>query len=84
MTRWFKVLSAFGSVDALDERWEQEDHVAAFIHDRCTAVSAGYFAREVMLDRLGCGIVPAKIMDAVDEVDVGLVEDGCMLERSLK
>lgn len=83
MTCWLEILSAFWCVDALDESWEQEDHVAAFIHDGCTAVGAGYFAREVMLDRLGCGIVPAKVMDAVDEVDVGLVEDGCVLERSL-
>lgn len=37
----------------------------------------------MMLDRLGRWVIPTKIIDAFDEVDIGLLKDCCVLERGL-
>lgn len=64
----------------LDERREEQDHVAALVHDGAVAVGAANFARQLVLDGLGGRVVPLQVVVAVFEVDVVLVEDGGPLE----
>ena len=66
----------------LDERGEEQDHVAALIHDGAVAERAADLARKLVLGGLGRRVVPLKVVVAVLEVDVVLVEDGGPLERS--
>ena len=60
---------------------EQQNHVPPLIHDRAVAVRAPDLTRQLVLDALVGWVVPLKIMVAVQEVDVLLVEDGSPLER---
>jgi hypothetical protein len=83
MTSWRKRLSASLRVDIFDEGREEEDHVAALVHDRGAAVRAGDFAGEVVGGGFRGGVVPPKVVVAVGEVDVGLVEDCSVLEGGL-
>jgi hypothetical protein len=76
-------LAALRRVDVLDQGREEQDHVAALVHDGCPAVGAVNLAGKVVLRRLVCRIVPAEIVVATGEVDVFLVEDGGPLERRL-
>jgi hypothetical protein len=80
----FECLAAFGGVDAFDEGREEKDHVAAFVHDRGAAKGAGDFAGERVRNRFLGGLVPAEVVDTVDEVDVGFVEDCCPLKWRLR
>ena len=64
----------------VDERGEEQDHVAALVHDGRAAVSAGDLAGELVLAGFLAGLVPAEFVVAVREVDVFLVEDGGPLE----
>ena len=73
-------ITCLGLHYTFDERGEQEDHVAAFVHDRSSTEGAGDFARKVVRDVFGGGVVPAKVMMAVGEIDVRFVEDGGPLE----
>jgi hypothetical protein len=66
----------------MHQRREQEDHVAALVHDGGVTEGAADFTRELVLDRLGGGVVPFEVVVAVREVDVFFVEDSCPLERS--
>jgi hypothetical protein len=66
----------------LDERREEQDHVAALVHDGAVAERAADLARQLVLGRLGRWVVPLKVVVATLEVDVVLVEDGGPLERS--
>jgi hypothetical protein len=66
----------------LDERREEQDHVAALVHDRAVAERAADLARQLVLGRLGRWVVPLKVVVATLEVDVVLVEDGGPLEGS--
>jgi len=82
---WFECLAAFRSVDTFDEGGEEENHVSTFVHDGSAAESAGDFARKFVFDALFGRLVPAEVVDAVGEVDVGFVEDcgpleGCPVE----
>jgi hypothetical protein len=77
--------AALGSLNALDEGWEEKDHVAALIHDRRAAIGAGDFAGKVVRDVFVGRIIPAEIMVPVGEVDVGFVKDYCPLKtRSMQ
>jgi hypothetical protein len=80
----FERLAAFGGVDAFDEGGEEEDHVAAFVHDRGAAEGTGDFTGERVLDRFLGGLVPTEVVDTVGEVDVGFVEDCCPLKWRLR
>ncbi len=73
-------LAALGGVDALDEGGEEEDHVAALVHDRGAAVGAADLAGQLVARRALGRVVPRQVVVAVREVDVGLVEDGRPLE----
>jgi hypothetical protein len=64
----------------VDEGGEDEDHVAPLVHDGRVAVGAADLAGELVLGRLGGGVVPLEVVVAVGEVDVGFVEDGGPLE----
>lgn len=64
----------------VDERGEEQDHVAALVHDGAVAVRAAHFAGQLVLDALRGGVVPLEVVVAVGEVDVLLVEDGRPLE----
>jgi hypothetical protein len=64
----------------MHQRREEEDHVAALVHDGGVAEGAADFAGELVLDRLAGGVVPFEVVVAVGEVDVFFVEDGCPLE----
>ena len=75
--------AAFLRVDFLDERWEEEDHVAAFVHNRGATEPAGDFARKVVSGVFVRRVIPAQVVDALSEVDIGLVEDRCPLEWCL-
>ena len=77
-------LAAFGGVDAVDEGGEEQDHVAALVHDGRAAEGARDLAGQFVLDALLRRLVPAEVVDALREVDVGFVEDGGPLERCLQ
>ena len=64
----------------MDQTREQQDHVAALVHDRTVAVRAAHFAGQLVLDALVGGVVPLEVMVAVEEVDVLFVKDGGPLE----
>ena len=64
----------------MDQAGEEQDHVAALVHDWGVAVRATHFARQLVLDALVRRVVPFEVVVAVREVDVVLVEDGGPLE----
>lgn len=66
----------------VDQAREQQNHVPPLIHDRAVAVRAADLARQLVLDALVGRVVPLKVVVAVLEVDVVLVEDGRPLEGS--
>ena len=66
----------------LDERREEQDHVAALIHDGAVAERAADLAGQLVLGGLGGWVVPLEVVVAVLEVDVFFVEDGGPLEGS--
>jgi hypothetical protein len=65
----------------VDERGEEQDHIPPLVHDGRVAEGAAHFARQLVRDGLGAGVVPLEVVVAVREVDVLLVEDGRPLER---
>lgn len=65
-----------------DQTGEEQDHVAALVKNGRVAVVAANLAGEFVLDGLATGVVPLEVVVAVDEVDVGFVEDCCPLEGS--
>jgi hypothetical protein len=84
MTGGSERLSTLLAVDAFDERWEEQYHVASFVHNWCSTVGAADLAGQVVGDILVRGIVPAEIVVAVREIDIAFVEDGSMLEGCLR
>ena len=62
------------------ERGEEQDHVAALVHDGRAAVGAGHFAGEFVHAGFFAGLVPAEVVVPVGEVYVGFVEYGGPLE----
>ena len=66
----------------LDKRREEQNHVAALVHDGAVAERAADFARQLMLGGFRGWVVPLEAVVAVLEVDVLLVKDGGPLERS--
>lgn len=62
------------------ERGEEQDHVAAFVHDGRVAEGTAHFARQLVLDGFRRWVVPFERVVAVCEVDVFFVEDGGPLE----
>lgn len=64
----------------VDQSWEQQYHIPPFVHDRCTAVRAADFAGELVHRGLLRALIPAKVVNALGEVDVFFVEDGSPLE----
>ncbi len=70
VTCWLERFPSLRCVDSFDECGEEEDHVAAFVHDWCTAERTGDFAGEFVFDALFRGLVPADIIDAVGEIDI--------------
>jgi hypothetical protein len=60
----------------MDQTREQQNHIAALIHDRRMAVRTADLARQLVLDRLLRRVVPLEVVVAVGEVDVVFVEDG--------
>ena len=64
----------------VDQAREQEDHVSALVHDGAVTKAAANLAWKLVLDRLVGRVVPLKIVVAVGEVDILLVEDGSPLE----
>ena len=80
MTRRSEGLAPLLRIDALDERWKQQYHIAPLIHDGRAAVRTAHFAGEVVADVFVGRVVPAEVVVAVGEVDVGFVEDGGVLE----
>lgn len=57
MASGLELLLVFVALE-VDESWEQEDHVAAFVHDGAVAEVAAHFAGKLVLDRLVGRIVP--------------------------
>lgn len=74
-----EVLTFLGRFE-IDEGGEQEDHVAAFVHDGGAAVGAADLAGQLVDAGFLGALVPAEVVVAVGEVDVVLVEDGGPLE----
>lgn len=66
----------------MNQAREEQDHVPALVHNWAVAVVAADLARKLVLDRLVGWVVPLKVVVAVGEVDVLLVEDGSPLKRS--
>ena len=66
----------------LDERREEQDHIAALVHDRAVAERAADLAGQLVLGGLGGRVVPLEVVVAVLEVDVFFVKDGGPLEGS--
>lgn len=64
----------------VDQTREQQNHVAALVHDGAVAEGAAYLAGQLVLDALVGRVVPLEAVMAVGEVDVLLVEDGGPLE----
>jgi hypothetical protein len=64
----------------VNKRREEQDHVAALVHDGRVTEGAAHLARKLVLDGLVSGVVPLKVVVAVGEVDVLLVEDSSPLE----
>jgi len=63
-------------VAQLDERGEEKDHVAAFVHDGRVAVVAANLAGEGVFGGFAGRVVPFKVVMSIREVDVLLMEDG--------
>lgn len=61
---------------------EEQDHIAALVHDGRVAVVAAHFAGQFVLDALLRRVVPLEVVVAVHEVYIVLVEDGGPLEGS--
>ena len=66
----------------LDERREEQDHVATLVHDGAVAERAADLARQLVFGRFGGRIIPLEVVVTVFEADVFFVEDGGPLERS--
>lgn len=64
----------------VNERGEEQDHVAALVHDGRAAVGAGDLAGELVHAGFLAGLVPSQVVVAVREVDIFFVEDGGPLE----
>jgi len=64
----------------MDQTREQQNHVAALVHDGAVAEGAAHLAGQLVLDALVGRVVPLEAVVAVGEVDVLLVEDGGPLE----
>ena len=75
-----KGFPTFLGTDALDQGREEEDHVAAFVHDGGAAVGTGDLAGEVVGDVFVRRVIPPEIVVAMREVYVVLLEDACPLE----
>ena len=65
----------------MDKRREEQDHVAALIHDGAVAVRAAHLAGQAVLDGFRRRVVPLEVVVAVLELDIVFVEDGGPLER---
>lgn len=76
---YFKVLAFLWRLK-VDQSWEQQNHVPPFIHDRCTTVCTADFAGQFMHGSLLGTLVPAKVVDALGEINVLFVENGSPLE----
>lgn len=76
---YIKILPVLGRFP-IDQGWEQQDHVPALVHDRCTTVGAADFAGKFVHACFIGGLIPAEVMVAAGEVDVVFVEDGGPLE----
>jgi len=79
VTSWLELVHVILALK-FDEGGEQQNHVAALIHDRRVTVRAADLARKLVLDRLLRWVVPFEIVVAVREVNVGLLENGSPLE----
>lgn len=66
----------------LDERWEEQDHVASLVHDWAAAVAAANLAWQLMSGRLLLAVIPDQVMVAAGKVDVPFVENCGPLETS--
>lgn len=66
----------------LDERREEQDHVAALVHDGAVAERAADLAGQLVFGGFGGRVVPLEVVVAVFEVDVFFMEDGGPLEGS--
>lgn len=83
---WLEFCLVFVRLE-VHKTWEQQNHVPSLVHYGRMAERAADFARQLVLDGLVCRIVPLKIVVAVREVDVILVEDcrpleGCSYKKS--
>jgi len=80
MASWLEFVHVILALE-LDEGGEQQNHVAALVHNGRVAERAADLARKLVLDGLLRWVVPFKVVVAIGEVDVGLFEDGSPLER---
>lgn len=78
-----KCVASLFLLNALDQGWKEQDHVATLIHDRCSAKGTLDLAWQMMGIGLVGRVVPTNIVNSVSEVDVLLVEDCSPLEWCL-
>lgn len=63
-----------------DQAREEQNHIAAFVHDGAVTVAAANLAWQLMLNRLRSRIVPLEVVVTVLEIDVVLFKNGSPLE----
>jgi len=80
MASWLELVHVILALE-LDKGREQQNHVAALVHDGRVAERAADLARKLVLDGLLRWVVPFEIVVAICEVDVGFLENGSPLER---
>jgi hypothetical protein len=69
MALWRKLLHGLLILE-LDQRREDEQHIAPFVHDGRMAEVAAHFAGQLVLERLVGRVVPLEVVVALCEVDV--------------
>lgn len=77
---WVEVLAILRGFE-VDQGGEKQDHVSPFVHDGCSAVCTADLARQLVNAGFLGALVPAKVVMAMGEIDVVLVEDCGPLER---
>jgi hypothetical protein len=80
VSRGRKFLLIFLALET-DQCWKQQDHVASFVHDGRSAVSAAHFTRQFMPASLFAAVIPSQVMMTTREIDIFFVENGGPLKR---
>ena len=74
-----EILSVLGTLK-INQRREQQDHVASFVHDGSPTVGTADLAGKFVHTGLLTTLVPAQVVVTMSEIDVIFVEDSSPLK----